>query len=80
MRYFLIQYDQRAGRLLRIDEYPAEQATEATAARTRLEGEHLSDPNIEVIVLTAEDRSALEATHSRYFKRVDELASGDSVK
>ena len=74
MRYFLIVYDQRAGRLTRIDEFASDQAQEAMTRRMSLENEYLADPNVEVIVLTAADRAALEATHARYFKSIDEIA------
>jgi hypothetical protein len=74
VRNFLIVYDLREGRTIRIDEYPDDERERAISTRFALENEYLSDPNLEVIMLSAESRASLEATHSRYFKRVDELA------
>lgn len=76
MPHFLIVYDLRAGRTIRLDEYPDGDREEAMAHRFRLESDYLGDPNLEVIVLGAESIKTLEVTHSRYFKRADELAAG----
>ena len=76
MTHFLLVYDQAAGRVLLIEEFADADRWAALDKRFALEREHADDPNLEVIVLSASDRAALEATHSRYFKDVQELASG----
>lgn len=76
MTHFLLVYDQAAGRVLHIQEFADADRGAALDRRFELEREHAADPNLEVIVLSAADREALEATHSRYFKDVQELASG----
>ena len=76
MRHFLLVYDQAAGRVLQIKEFADDDRSAALDERFALEREHADDPNLEVIVLSAADLAALEATHARYFKDVQELASG----
>jgi len=74
--HFLLVYDQAAGRVLHIQEFADADRGAALDRRFELEREHAADPNLEIIVLSAADREALEATHARYFKDVQELASG----
>lgn len=76
MTHFLLVYDQAAGRLLQIEEFSDPDRAIALEKRFALERQHAADPNLEVIVLSAASRSALEATHARYFKDVQDLASG----
>jgi hypothetical protein len=76
MRHFLIVYDQVAGRVLILKEFADVDRATALDERFALEREHSHDPNLEIIVLSAADQAALEATHARYFKDVQELASG----
>lgn len=75
MKHFLLVYDQAAGRILRIDEFGDVERSVALDTRFALEREHAGNPNLEIIVLGAADRAALESTHARYFKDVQELAS-----
>jgi hypothetical protein len=75
MRHFLLVYDQAAGRVLQIKEFPDDQRNAALDEQFALEREHATDPNLEIIVLTAADHAALQATHARYFKDVQALAS-----
>jgi hypothetical protein len=74
--HFLLVYDQAGGRVLLLEEYADADRAAALDKRFALEREHADDPNLEVIVLSAPDRATLEATHARYFKDVQELASG----
>jgi hypothetical protein len=74
--HFLLVYDQAAGRVLFIEAYADADRSVALDKRFALEREHADDPNLEIIVLSAPDRAAVEATHARYFKDVQELASG----
>jgi hypothetical protein len=76
MTHFLLVYDQAAGRLLQIEEFPDADRATALDKRFALERMYADDPNLEIIVLSAADRTALQATHARYFKDVQELASG----
>lgn len=75
MTHFLLVYDLSGGRVLLLEEFVDADRAAALEKRFALEREHASDPNLEIIVLTAPDRAALEATHARYFKNVQELAS-----
>jgi len=49
-------------------------AVEALAARFTAEREFENEPEIEIVVLGGESWQAVELTHSRYFKRVQDLA------
>lgn len=75
MIHFLLVYDQSAGRVLLIEEYPDSDRFAALDRRFALERVHAADPNLEVIVLSASSRTSLESTHARYFKDVQGLAS-----
>jgi hypothetical protein len=73
--HFLLVYDQAGGRVLLLEAYADADRATALDKRFALEREHADDPNLEIIVLSAPDRATLEATHARYFKDVQELAS-----
>jgi hypothetical protein len=63
--YFLLVFDRRKRRLTA---EPREFADSAAAVRARFEVEASDhDPDLEVVVLGAASREALEKTHSRYF-------------
>ncbi|MBV8162607.1 MAG: hypothetical protein JO265_16945 [Acidimicrobiia bacterium] len=77
MRYFLIVYDRATGQIVgEIKEYGERNEADATRERFRLEA---ALPTIgdclEVVVLGAANRAALEKTHARYFKTLAELAA-----
>jgi hypothetical protein len=72
MKHFLVVYDRRRGRVVRLQDYNV--ADQALTARFEAEREYSDQPDIEVVVLGAESRQALAHTHSRYFKDVRELA------
>lgn len=72
MIYFLLVFDRRHGRLIGdVEEFS--DADEAVRARFRHESAHPGD-DIEVVVLGAASREALENTHSRYFGPGRELS------
>ena len=72
MTYFLLVFDRRKGRLTA---EPQEFVDSAAAVRARFEVEATNrDPDLEVVVLGASNREALERTHSRYFGAVSEFA------
>ena len=54
---------------------PAFQAPKtALAARFEAERELRDEPDVEIVVLSADSWDALRRTHARYFERVQELA------
>jgi hypothetical protein len=73
MKYYVLIYDQSAGRLLDIENYGAEAGQAALARRFELDRDYHDQGNVEVVLLSAESEDALRRTHSRYFKSVDEL-------
>lgn len=74
MRSFLLVYDRLAGKLLDDREFSASERDEALRQRFELEHRYRTDPNIEVVVITAASREVLEHTHGRYFKTIEQLA------
>lgn len=77
MNYFLLVYDRSTGRLLRAPrEYPSAQRDAAMRERFALELENRERPEVEVVVLGADSLEDLQRTHSRYFRTVEEIASG----
>lgn len=71
MRHFLVVFDRRQGHVLR--EEPFDDANEALRERFRTEKLNRSNPDIEVVVLSAESAEALRRTHARYFMTLGEL-------
>lgn len=63
MKFFLLRYDRRHRRLLELT--PFDDADAALRARFDREADVL--PDVEVVVLGAEDEAALHRTHARYF-------------
>ncbi len=74
VKSFLLVYDRRAGKLLLDREFGVSERDEALRQRFELEHRYRTDPNIEVVVLTAASRQVIEHTHGRYFKTIEELA------
>lgn len=72
MQHYLVIYDRRRGQILRRRHFSA--PAPALEARFQAEVEFLGEPDIEIVVLGAESWDALQGTHSRYFKPVQELA------
>ncbi|MGH9127628.1 MAG: hypothetical protein ACRDY2_01360 [Acidimicrobiales bacterium] len=71
MRYFLLVYDRRHGEI--VEEGRFDDEAEALKQRFELEERHGFASGLEVVVLGAEPREALEVTHARYFKSLGEL-------
>lgn len=71
--HFLLVFDRAHSRLLR--EVAYEDHREALVERFRAERLHRENPDIEVVVLSAESKEALRLTHARYFESVSSLAS-----
>jgi len=64
--YYLLVFSRRRGELVREIEEFADQGV-AMAERLRLEIDNRDNPDLEIVVLGAESREAMENTHSRYF-------------
>jgi len=73
MSYYLVVYDRSTG-AVEVEEFADEQRDLALQRRFAREREQPGQLDTEVVVLGAESRSALERTHARYFKTVQELA------
>lgn len=76
MSQFLIIYDRNTGLLVGEETFTEGEHDRAIAARRLAEREYRGDRNIEVVLLGASNHSDLERTHSRYFRRLSELAPG----
>ncbi|WP_030442811.1 hypothetical protein [Actinoplanes subtropicus] len=73
MRHYLVVFNRREGSIVRFAEF--ERANDALTARFEAEYEFMNDTAIEVVVLGAASREALQRTHGRYFQGVREMAS-----
>src|SRR5687767_4569638 len=71
---FLLVYDRHAGELLECQEFSGTEREQALQEPFARERRYRTDPNIEVVVVTAASREVLEHTHGRYFKTIEELA------
>ena len=72
VHHYLLIYNRRAGEIIRHRSFGSTDT--ALAARFEAEREFRNDPDVEIVVLGADSWDALKLTHSRYFKRVQELA------
>lgn len=72
MSDFLVVYDRRRNDLLQIEAFDETHAAQAPLARYELERKYLGDPEIEVVILSADNFSDLIRTHSRYFRTVED--------
>ncbi len=72
MQQYLIIYNRREGRIIRHRHFLG--STSALKARFAAEVEFSNDSDVEIVVLGAESWEAVQNTHSRYFKPVQELA------
>jgi len=74
---FLIQYDRRPGRIVKIQRFDDDQRDQANRVRLGLEMDlvrhHQKD---EVVLLEAATEEALRKTHRRYFEDLATLATG----
>lgn len=75
MRYFVLAYDQKTGKLLSLDEFAEDDRDDAARLRFQKELAARSTPTVEVVMLGAESRTVIERTHARYFQSVGELAA-----
>ncbi len=71
---FLIQYDRRAGHIVRLERFTDDQQRLAADTRLELEIElRRHGQNHEVVLLDAASEAALRKTHGRYFEDVQGL-------
>ncbi len=79
MAYFLLAYDQSTGDLLELKEFQEKDRHVAEKERFERELGEVGD-HVEVVLLGAESREALQRTHARYFKTVSELAASGGFR
>jgi hypothetical protein len=75
MRYFLLVYDRRRAKIMQQREYPEGQRERALDDARRLQLQSIFDPAIEVVILGGKSFDDLKKTHSRYFKKAEEIIS-----
>lgn len=71
--HFLLVFDRATSHLL--SEKCFNDHRKALEERFRTERMHRDNPDIEVVVLSAESREALRLTHARYFQSVSAMAT-----
>lgn len=76
--HFLLVFDRAHSRLLR--EQIFAEHRRALEERFCAERLHRDNPDIEVVVLSAESREALRLTHARYFQTVSSLAASSTTR
>jgi hypothetical protein len=71
---YLIDYDWKSERLVRMEVFEDTRRSAAEAARSTLEVQLLKEKqDREVVLLEALDEAGLRRTHARYFKSLEEL-------
>lgn len=71
---YLIEYNRKTGKLLRLEEFQASDHRQAEEKRLRVELELLrTGLALEVVLLEASSKDELQKTHRRYFERLDQL-------
>jgi hypothetical protein len=78
MRYFLIVYDRKARQIIDFREYESADRDAALADLFEREIRERLQPDLEVVLLTAESQDALRHTHRRYFMRDEPFRVGAS--
>lgn len=73
MKHFLIVYSRARGETLEVREFDGDRAP-ALRARFERELSERGNPDIEVVLLSADSRDTLERTHGRFFKTSEQLA------
>ena len=67
MKHFILVYDRPKGEIRDLQEFAEGQADEAQERLFDLELQERLEPQIEVVMISAPSREALEQTHSQYF-------------
>jgi hypothetical protein len=71
MTHYLMVFDRPRGEILELR--PFSDRKDAVRARFEEERRRAGQLEVEIVVLSAESREALERTHSRYFKDLGQL-------
>lgn len=72
--YFLIDYDRKAGKMISLSAFSAEQRSDAQAKRLELELAYNASGTLrEVVILQAPSEAHIRRTHRRYFETLEEL-------
>ena len=74
MAQFLIVYRRSTGEIAAFEELGSD-GHAALSRRSVWEKREKGDPDVEVVLLSAQSREALMRTHARYFKSMPELAA-----
>jgi len=74
MSHYLLIYRRSTGDLQEIHDLGSDRKA-ALSYRFEREQQQSADPDVEVVLLTAASREALNRTHARYFKDRRELAT-----
>lgn len=69
LRYFLIVYDRRRGRLLVDPPQEFDDELVAADAYAEEEAKYWNDRNVEVVLIGADSLETVKQTHSNYFRR-----------
>lgn len=72
MQHYLVVFDRSGADEVRLRKF--ETSAEALLARLEAEQVHRDNPEIEIVVLSAESRESLRLTHARYFDSLADLA------
>jgi hypothetical protein len=71
MTHYLIVFDRPRGQILELRQFSDRQ--DAVRARFEEERRREDQSDVEIVILGAESREALERTHARYFKDLSQL-------
>ena len=68
MRHFVVVYQRRRGLVINMREF--DDRSQAFDQRWAMDAEYQADPDVEIVVLSADSEEDLHKTHGRYFKSV----------
>jgi len=76
VNYYLLVYDRRRGEIMEREDFRATDRGRAFKRRLEKMIERREQPDVEVVLFSAESFSDLLKTHSRYFKTPEEILAG----
>lgn len=77
---YLVQYDRTKAKLVKLQEFPAEDQRRAEGARLVVELDLLkANEAQEVVLLEASNEKELRKTHRRYFEKLEQLLEDHSA-
>jgi hypothetical protein len=77
VKHFLVVYDRPTQDLVRFIEFAS--SHQALAARFEAEREFETEPQVEIVVLSASSEGIVRRTHARYFETLTELLKTKDV-